>query len=410
MDGLDEIADPAARERVVTTIAADAGRDQSPYRWVVTSRGLPPGELEPLWRAGMGHYLLTPFDEDRLRKLARGWLADLATGTAIEALVEDFLHQAEDSGLRQLIMVPLLATLTLVVFSRRSGQGLPTGCPGLYREFVSYLLSGRDGETERRVAFGQAALATGAGTESAEWLYQNRAALLMFLARQTVSADPPLLTEALAWITAHAPELPEFVLGWSDIVLGLLTGTGLLISDDSTGELQWIHRSFAEYLAVRDLADDLPADWPGPDPDADSFLRGAIEGVGQDLSVLAIACWVENHATSVGPLLHFLMSKSDDYELHLKYHGGGIIIGADSSRVDSYAALAGRLLAEGIVVPEVTSERVLNRLLERAQSVFTARYFCSIVATQPQRHIAGARCSKWLPTAICLSRSEPMRL
>lgn len=40
VDGLDEILDPVARERVITTIARDAANPSSPYRWVVTTRPL----------------------------------------------------------------------------------------------------------------------------------------------------------------------------------------------------------------------------------------------------------------------------------------------------------------------------------------------------------------------------------
>ncbi|MGO8893683.1 MAG: trypsin-like peptidase domain-containing protein [Streptosporangiaceae bacterium] len=382
VDGLDEVADPAARERIIATIAASARRTDEPYRWVVTTRSLPPEELQPLWPAGLGHYLLRPFDDDQLRELAHRWL-----GQGDEE-VNEFLRQADENGLRQLIRAPLLAALTLIVFRRREGRGLPSGRPGLYQEFVSNLLSGRGGEAERREAFKRAAVAVGAGTGPAEWLYQNRAALLKFLARQTMGSDASLLAEAVLWTEARTPELPEFIYGWPGIVQGLLAGTGLLSSDEGTGELHWLHRSFAEYLAARDAADELPADWPGQDPDADRLLRHAIWENSQILPVLTIACWAQDRRHTIGPLLDYLLSMSDDYAMHLKYHGGGIIMGDDSSRVDTYAALAGRLLAEGITVDEATSERVLNRLLERARSVFLALYFCAVIAAQPQRQIA----------------------
>jgi tetratricopeptide (TPR) repeat protein len=389
VDGLDEILDPVARERVITTIARDAAKPSSPYRWVVTTRPLPAGELAPLWNAGLGSCRLAAFDDAQLQTLAEGWLVGPSADESGQARVEEFLRQLDESDLRQLVRAPLLATITLTIFHRRNGQGLPVGRPGLYREFIAYLLTGRDGEAARRTAFRQAAGAAGVGPRLAEWLYQNRVSLLQFLASRTLSTEASLLAESLAWVRAHAPDPPDFLVGWPDIVLGLLTGTGLVTDEDGTGELQWVHRSFAEYLAARDAAEALPSTWPGADPHADALLREALEGVGQDQSALTLACWAEYRDTAVARLLDFLIVWSDTYEVLLKHHGGGgVTVNGDSSRVDQYIALAGRLLAEGVPVPAAMSGRVLDRLLVRARSIFNARYFCQLVAAQPQRESA----------------------
>ncbi|MET7570500.1 trypsin-like peptidase domain-containing protein [Streptomyces sp. NPDC005492] len=387
VDGLDEILDPVARERVITTIAENAAAATAPYRWVVTTRPLPTRELGPLWDAGLARCALAPFEDPQLRELAEGWLAGSSDDESATARVDDFLREVDESGLHQLVRAPLLATITLTIFRRHGTRGLPAGRPGLYREFIAYLLTGRDGETARRTAFLQAAEATGAGRRLAEWLYENRVALLRFLANRTLEAESSLLGESLAWIRAKAPEAPDFLLGWPDIVVGLLTGTGLL-GDDGTGELSWTHRSFAEYLAARDAADALPDLWPGDDPDADAFLRQALEGTGQDQSALTIACWAETHESAAGRLLDFLIARSASYEFLLKSRGGGITVGNDSSRVDRHIALAGRLLAEGVPAASAVSEEVLDRLLVRARSLFTAHYFCLLIAAQPQRDLA----------------------
>ncbi|MCX5440912.1 serine protease [Streptomyces sp. NBC_00063] len=389
VDGLDEILDPVARERVITTIARDAANPSSPYRWVVTTRPLPAGELAPLRNAGLGPCTLAAFDDAQLQTLAEGWLVGPSADESGRARVEEFLRQLDESELRQLVRAPLLATITLTIFHRRNGQGLPTGRPGLFREFIAYLLTGRDGEAERRRAFRQAAGAAGAGSRLAEWLYQNRVSLLQFLANRTLSTEASLLTESLAWVRAHAPDPPDFLVGWPDIILGLLTGTGLVTDADGTGELQWVHRSFAEYLAARDAAEALPSTWPGTDPHADALLREALEGVGQDQSALTLACWAEHRDTALARLLDFLIVWSDAYEVLLKRHGGGgVTVNDDSSRVDQYIALAGRLLAEGVPVPAAMSGQILDRLLIRARSIFNARYFCQLVAAQPQRERA----------------------
>ncbi|GAB2620559.1 hypothetical protein GCM10027168_60770 [Streptomyces capparidis] len=391
VDGLDEIPDPVDRERVLGTAAADAARPDSPYRWVVTTRPLGPGEPEPLREAGFGRCALAPFDDDQLRALARSRLAGDAPGAApggrraADERVAAFLREVDVSGLRQLVRTPLLAAITLAIHHRAGGQGLPSGRPGLYREFVSYLLTGREGEAGRRAAFRAAALAAGAGERAADWLYDHRVALLQHLASRTLADGGPLPDAAARWTRDRVPELPDFLVGWPEIVLGLLTGSGLLTNDEETGALRWTHRSLADYLAAREAADALPVGWPGDARDADPLLRRALAGEDQEQAVLTLACWAERRPAEAGRLLEWLAAASDGFDPLLLGHGGGIVIGEDSTRLDRHAALAGRLMAEGVAAPEPLAERILDRLLERARSMFTGDHFCRIVAAQPRR-------------------------
>ncbi|MER7791095.1 trypsin-like peptidase domain-containing protein [Streptomyces sp. NPDC097640] len=380
VDGLDEIVDTAARRRVISIVAANAS---GPYRWVVTTRFLPAHELSPLRDAGLASYALAPFDESQLRELARRWL----DGDSERA--EDFLREVERSGLRQLVRTPLVAAITLSVFRRAPEAGLPTGRPGLYQECVRYLLSGRPGEEERRTRLLRAVAQTGGSRRLAEWLYGARVPLLTALAHHTLTADAPLLEEALRWIAEQADEPTDFLHGWREVVTGLLSGAGLLLYERGSGELHWAHRSFAEYLAAHDTASRLPADWPGAEPLRDELVRDALRGERRDFGVLAIACWARRAGADAEGLVGWLLRSSDDYDLFGIHQGASFaVVGGDSSVPDDHAALAGRLLAEGAQVPDALTTSVLNRLLERAGSSWHAQEFCALIAAQPMRDAA----------------------
>ncbi|MFD8868234.1 trypsin-like peptidase domain-containing protein [Streptomyces sp. NPDC059590] len=380
VDGLDEIVDTAARRRVISIVAANAS---GPYRWVVTTRFLPAHELAPLRDAGLASYALAPFDESQLRELARRWL----NGNAERA--EAFLREVERSGLRQLVRTPLVAAITLSIFRRAPGAALPTGRPGLYQECVGYLLSGRPGEEERRAGLLRAVAQAGGSRRLAEWLYGTRVPLLTALAHNTLTSDAPLLEEALRWIAQQADEATDFLHGWREVVTGLLSGTGLLLYERGSGELHWAHRSFAEYLAAHDTASRLPADWPGAEPLRDKLVRDALRGERRDFGVLAIACWARRAGADAEGLVGWLLRSSDDYDLFGVHRRVSIaVVSGDSSVPDDHAALAGRLLAEGVRVPDVLTSSVLNRLLERAGSFWHAEEFCALIAAQPMRDAA----------------------
>lgn len=388
VDGLDEIVDPAARQRVVAVIAADAQRADSPYRWLVTTRTLPAGELEPLRTAGLGSYTLAPFDDRQLGQLIRQWPA--AGGESADERAERFLRQVANSGLRRLVRIPLIAAITLVVFHRDPDTRLPAGRPGLYREFVTFLLGGREGEDGRRSALRATVAGAGGSERLADWLDAHRIALLTALGRRTVSGDSPLLDEALAWIEERAPQTTDFLHGWREVVTGLLTGSGLLLHEAGPDQLHWIHRSFAEYLAARDIAAGLPEGWPGELPDRDGLLQEGLSGDRQDLALLSIACWAARagSADGVEGLFDHLLDRSDGYGVHGKYRDASITIGEDTTRPDYHAALAGRLLAEGVRVAGSTQDRVLLRLVARAGSAFHSRQFSPIIAAQPRPETA----------------------
>lgn len=83
VDGLDEVADSRARQRVLNKLAAVSTREHSAlYRFIVATRPLPDGELDLLDKGVPQHhvvprYELKPFDPEDLKGVAISWFRAL---------------------------------------------------------------------------------------------------------------------------------------------------------------------------------------------------------------------------------------------------------------------------------------------------------------------------------------------
>jgi hypothetical protein len=83
VDGLDEVADSRARQRVLNKLAAVSTREHSAlYRFIVATRPLPDGELDLLDKGVPQHhvvprYELKPFDHEDLKGVAISWFRAL---------------------------------------------------------------------------------------------------------------------------------------------------------------------------------------------------------------------------------------------------------------------------------------------------------------------------------------------
>lgn len=231
VDGLDEVADPVLRDRLVTVLAARASDpDPSPYRILLTTRPVDSPALVTLQQTA-GRYELQPFDETALRRFADQWFASDGGGEAAGR----FVRQIRAAHLDELVREPLLATIAAIIFDQHPGRPLPDNQYELYEDYLAYLLAAR-------------------ATSVPPWLAPLRTELLEYLGRQRLTSDTLLTAAARGWIADRPIDRPP---GWQNELAGCLDTLGPL---GRRGEdVQFLHHSFAEHLAATAEARTLPA-------------------------------------------------------------------------------------------------------------------------------------------------------
>lgn len=341
IDGLDEILDAPQRKAVIGVLAqrlrqADgaAGR----FRLLITSRPLPDHELAPLRRAGVSEWRLRPFGRHDLETFARRWFG--AQGREREA--EKFLAEVERANLQAITRIPLLATITAVVYEQGA---LPVGLATLYEEFLRYLLQVRQ-ETVRARAELREHLAryTSEDAKLADWLFANLRRLLEFLATEELAGrDAPLTSLARSWVAERHPALPRLVPDWGDRVTDLLRSSGVVLQDAQ--DLRFLHRSFAEYLA---------ADPAAATRDAQAWCRDIVDPTTRNRTLFALARWSADHDLSA--VVDRLLARPEDHEL----------------------LAAAEVLAHGIPLSAAAENLIIDTLLARAQGTSHADYFSAL--------------------------------
>ncbi|MFB9907755.1 hypothetical protein [Allokutzneria oryzae] len=238
VDGLDEVADSAERDRLVTVLAAWSSDAGSPYRVVLTTRPLEGATLAPLQRIGAARYELQPFGEEALWHFAHNWFDD-------DDQAHRFVRQIHAAYLDDLVRVPLLATIAAIIFEQHSDRPLPDNQYELYETYLKYLRSGRPTAS---VAFDQVC-----------------DALLEHLGRIRLEDDTSLVAAALDWTAQHLPDLAG---DWQDDLITYLATVGPLSRRGD--DLRFLHHSFAEHLAATERARLLPGSF---EPDHPEFAR-----------------------------------------------------------------------------------------------------------------------------------------
>jgi hypothetical protein len=328
VDGLDEIVEPRARARVITALAHRVRRSTD-HRLVITTRKLHSTELLPLEQAGIDSFEILPFSPVELDGFARAWFQAQDPLNATKRSAE-FVRQVRDSRLRELVRNPLQATITAITHTLEPDRPLPNSRIDLYERFMTYLLddgaSGRDTFAElRRVRDDPARLAL------LDWLRQHRIALVEQLAIHRLETESPLIDAAREWVTDRRPELPE---GWQDDLRAVLTGTGVFVPTED--DLRFRHHSFAEFLAARRSAGEIPADFP----ELEQWIERGLDGARQVFALFTFVLWGrEDH--DLGHILRTLLLGTGERVL-----------------------FARRLLSEGIEVDEELSAAAVDRLLD----------------------------------------------
>jgi hypothetical protein len=118
LDGLDEVPSPATQKRI-SQLAAEATKHNSTLQVVITARDYVYGP----WMTWVPRVHLSGFDETQVKELVGKWLENDASK------IQMFFEQLERSQpLKEMMIVPLLATLVVLVF-KQTGK-LPENKPG----------------------------------------------------------------------------------------------------------------------------------------------------------------------------------------------------------------------------------------------------------------------------------------
>jgi cellulose synthase operon protein C len=243
VDGLDEVADSAERDRLVAILAMWASDDESPYRVVLTTRPLEGAALAPLQRIGAARYELQPFNEEALRHFADNWFESADRGFR-------FVRQIRAAHLDELVRVPLLATIAAIIFEQHDNRPLPDNQYELYESYLKYL---RSQHSIAPSPFDQACTP-----------------LLEHLGRVRLEADTSLVAAANTWAEQHFPSL---VGDWQEDLTAYLTSVGPLVRRGD--DLRFLHHSFAEHLAATAKARLLPDQFDPGHPDFARLLHSA---------------------------------------------------------------------------------------------------------------------------------------
>ncbi|MGW9211949.1 caspase, EACC1-associated type [Embleya sp. NPDC055664] len=324
VDGLDEITDPERRRGLVAELAGRVRNPDGRFRLLITTRPLPNDELAPLQHAATGTYTLEPFDREQLREFAHRWFRDHPDGPTLAA---GFLRQTEAAGVRDLVRVPLLATVAALVYRKHPTTPLPSNRFTLYCDYFTLLTDAHLEEMheQQQTVLQRWTLRPAVHRAGVAFLFDHRPELVEHLA-VTVVTDPtagtrPLLDLALDWLDEHDCRatrrgVPE----WPRLVASVLGTVGVFTHHHDF--LRFTHYSFAEHLAADVRADRLPPHFDPAAPDWTHVVHRAVHG---DLFAHAI---LAHHAH--------------------RYGTGDAILDWLGRGTGDFAALAGELLARGV--------------------------------------------------------------
>ncbi|BFU45330.1 NACHT domain-containing protein [Krasilnikovia sp. MM14-A1004] len=239
VDSLDEVADPACRATVLRRLGAHLDTDRGRSRIIVATRPLGVEELGDLSAREVQAFQLRPFAREDVGRFAERWFTVRSGGGLYDPGEEAarFLSRIRAARLEPLVRVPLLCTMTALVYEADRDMRLPTSRAELYAEFIALLRRGRPAAADQ--------------DPLAEWLADHVDDLLAVMATAVCRADDRRLIEvATEWVRAKAPaDLaagPQS--GWVNTVRSQLIVSGLC-SVRSTN-VEFVHHSVAEYLAA----------------------------------------------------------------------------------------------------------------------------------------------------------------
>jgi hypothetical protein len=288
IDGVDEVASSGLRDRLLAVLAAWASDPRtSPYRLVVTTRPLEGGALAPLQRSGVGRYELQTFDAEALGRFAANWFGADGGDAA-----RRFVQYIRAAYLDELVQVPLLATIAAIVFEQQQYAPLPDNQYELYEAYLAFLRS------SRATAHSPSDAVSGP--------------LLEQLGLVRLESDTSLVAAACAWIIDHSPSIARQP-GWQDELTTFLAAVGPLVI--RSGELRFLHHSFAEHLAATAKARLLPETFDAEHADFADLLHTAGQGDRGRQARAVLLHYARLQPAQADAILEFLHSGASDHHL-----------------------------------------------------------------------------------------------
>ncbi|GGV20335.1 NACHT domain-containing protein [Streptomyces spectabilis] len=241
VDGIDEV--PAADRARTRDWLLDLTRAYPDNRWLVTTR---PTAVRPTWLAEQGFHELTlaPMKRADVATFVRRW------HTAADARdYEDRLLTAlrGKRDLARMATNPLMCGLMCALHRERRGF-LPQGRKELYDAALSMLLTRRD----RERGMGGTADGIELGEEAKLELLQSLAYSLILSGRTEMDQDGAvlLLERALPTVASAAAQ------GDADAVFRHLLLRSGLLREPGPGVVDFVHRTFQDYLGARAAVSD----------------------------------------------------------------------------------------------------------------------------------------------------------
>jgi hypothetical protein len=338
VDGLDEVASPQNREIVLRALAARVEHG-SAYRLVITSRPLPQEELEPFQARSVGFYTLSGFDGVQQRAFAERWFAAQKMADPAKA-VTAFLEEVKNAGLTELIKVPLFATIAATFYTRKPRRSLPRGRIELYEKFLEELSDVRSHRVDirgrLRVRWDELGCA---GTM--DWILANQERLRLHLAQVETGRQPLTLDSAVGWLREQLPDGLRLRDGMEGDLGRLLAETGVLVFDGT--ELSFLHRSFAEFIAARQEAAGIPAEFPG----LVTWMERVQAETSRNYVFFTLAHWARRQGNDASTVVRLLLAENLQYRvMALRLVTAGVPMGAE---------------LEGAVIDRVLSEPFESR-------------------------------------------------
>ncbi|MFJ3329113.1 NACHT domain-containing protein [Streptomyces griseus] len=249
VDGLDEVP-PEEREQAHTWLAQLLARYPN-TRCVTTVRPL---AVEPDWlrSEGFAELRLLPMRNEDIQAFVASWhraarLSEEEDAGRLDELERDLSHQFDqNSTLRDLARTPLLCAVVCALHRRRDGF-LPETRWQLYRSALEMLLGHRD--HRRRIGNPEG---VDLDVEESTQLLQRIAVWLVREGQSEFTRDQALrqLDRALAAMERVRAQGPS-----EKILTHLLNRSGLL-QEHTDAAYQFIHRTFQDYLAAKELVED----------------------------------------------------------------------------------------------------------------------------------------------------------